>query len=147
MVRKNVEAAVQAALIVWIHYTFPVIKVIPIANETMRKQDIDNGHPDLLLVCRKSGITYYFHLELKTLKRRTAKNGGLRQSQIDWNKDFDKNFKSANATRDVAHGFKDARELITAWYGGLQACKQKRRTTLANMLHYKGYFCQCEKSI
>ncbi len=85
------------------------IKVIPVANETMRRQDIDLGHPDLLLLTRRGVVTYYFHLELKT------KTGSLGDNQIAWNESFDKDFKSANASRAVAYGFAQCKEIIQNW--------------------------------
>jgi len=74
---------------------------------------MDVGTTDLQLSARVESIYYMFYLELKT------KDGELRESQIEWMDDFDKNFKCDNATRDVAYGFSEAKEKIIAWADSL----------------------------
>lgn len=80
---------------------------------------IDVGRTDLEFGKRVRGTYHILFLELKTKKRKTEKNGGLRDSQIDWNAEFDKDFASDNATRAIAYGFDEAKTIVLAWLASL----------------------------
>lgn len=73
---------------------------------------MDVGSPDMRFEIVHNKITYVLYLELKT------KKGKLSKSQKEWNDRFDRHFLSANCKRDVAYGFTQAKEAISAWIDG-----------------------------
>lgn len=88
------------------------IKLAASQNENSRHavdMGMDVGEPDLRLYARINNILYMFYLELK------KKKGTMRESQTDWAKDYDENYKSDNTHYDVAYGFLEAREKIIKW--------------------------------
>ena len=96
-------------------YSFDV-KVSSSQNENSRyhsNMGMDVGQPDLVFMVRSDDVLHILFLELKT------KKGKLRESQKLWNDDFDKNFLSKNATRDVAYGFSEAQEKIKGFLSTL----------------------------
>lgn len=111
MVRK-IEAAIQAALIYWVKETYPQIMITTTANERSYREINQIGSigiTDLLLFDRRNEIVHCLCLELKKIK------GKLLPSQIIWNQSFDKDWKCINFTRAVAHGFNEAKEIISGW--------------------------------
>jgi len=113
--RKNVEAAIQKALIVWVRETYPEIRVSMSANENNHyhlDMGIDVGEPDLWLYkMGADNICHFLRLELKTTI------GKLNPNQEEWNMWFDIEFGNcANHKRAVAYGFPQARELINNWF-------------------------------
>ena len=116
--RKNVEASIQRAFVLYLKKEFPDIKISASQNENSRHAvdlGMDVGEPDIRLCKRIGDITYFLYLELKTSK------GTLRDSQIKWNADFDANWECKNFTRDVAYGFADARDAVKCWLDHLSA--------------------------
>ena len=92
------------------------IKVAASQNENSRHctdMGTDIGEPDLRLSARVRGIYHIYYLELKKT------TGSLRESQDDWNADFDVNFLCYNARRDVAYGFQEAKGKIVEWINSL----------------------------
>lgn len=70
---------------------------------------MDVGEPDLRISATVRSTYHILFLELKT------KNGELKQSQIEWNAEFDENFAAFNCKRDVAYGYIDAQNKIKDW--------------------------------
>jgi len=94
------------------------VKIAASQNENSRHavdMGMDVGEPDLRLYARVNNILYMFYLELKKLK------GTMRDSQIDWAKDYNENYKSDNTHYNVAYGFNDAKEKITKWIDAMNA--------------------------
>ena len=88
------------------------LKVATSQNENSRHAvdlGMDVGEPDVRCITIKDDVAHIFYLELK------KKKGALIPSQIEWNKDFDENFKCSNWNRDVAYGLMEAKEKILNW--------------------------------
>lgn len=117
---QRIEAAIQRELFKWwrndIAPLYPDVKFIAVQNENSRfdtSMGVDNGHPDIYLLA-PWGILY---LELKKLK------GRLSEDQKEWNSWFDEYIQKSiqseltggYATRAVAYGFVQAKEIIVAW--------------------------------
>ena len=111
MPRKNIENAIQSAVISHVKSTYPNISIIAIRNEDMRyrSDEIEKGIPDLELKATLNNTRHILSLELKT------KKGKLNEAQIEWNEKFDSGEWAFNHTRDVAYGLKDARKKIQIW--------------------------------
>lgn len=109
---KNVESAIQSALLNWIKQTYPATMVTATANERSYRETAQIGClgiPDLLLFYRSGPILFILFLELK------KKKGKLLPSQKEWATDYHKRFSSMNTVYEVAYGFSDAKALISAW--------------------------------
>jgi len=109
-----VESAIQRALIYWMGTKSfsSKIKIVSNNNEHARhfvNMGVDIGSPDLLLYTRKNELVYLLFLELK------KKTGKLSPAQIEWNSDFDENYKSDNCKRAVAYGYNEAIKIIEEW--------------------------------
>ncbi len=98
------------------------LKIATSQNENSRHAvdlGMDVGETDIRLSARRNYILYMLFLELKTkgkrLKNGQLAKGALKESQIEWNENFDANFKSKNACRDIACGFLEAKQKILQW--------------------------------
>lgn len=112
------EAAIQREFILWLkqpevqQMLGGCIGVASNNNEHARHQlsmGVDVGSPDLLLRTRRLGVTYFLYIEMKT------KSGKLKPSQVEWNSDFDANYRSSTCKRAVAHSLLDAKRAVTEW--------------------------------
>lgn len=113
--RLKIERVIQDAVIAWVKMQHPELMVTGTDNENNYKNVASIGSlgiPDLIIF-HKSGKVFF--LELKTMKRKNEKNGGLGDNQIKWNEDFDLNWSCDNFQRNVAYGLADARDAVTAW--------------------------------
>jgi hypothetical protein len=101
---RKIEDAIQAAVISWVHEVYPEVLITTTSNEKHYKQTRmvgSLGIPDLILFYKH----HVFFLELKT------KTGKLRQTQKNWFASF-----SFPHSADVAYGFDEAKQKITAWF-------------------------------
>lgn len=118
--KKNIEAAIQRALVIWIKETYPKVRVHATLNELARQHitmGCDVGIPDLLLFERRGKIMHAMFLELKKTK------GKLSESQIDWHEHYCSDLKSSNTNYAVVYGFLAAQEAITNWLTTSEASK------------------------
>lgn len=109
----RVEAAIQGALILWVHQTYgPEIIITATSNEKNYKETRQIGSigiTDLLVFRAHPFCVYILWLELK------KKTGKLRETQIEWNENFDANFSRFNSARAVAYGYNEGRNIIEKW--------------------------------
>jgi len=105
--KKNVEAAIQRALIKWLRDNYKGITIHATLNEDSRHQvamGIDVGIPDLQISWTISDIEYIFYHELKT------STGKLSKSQKYWAEKYKKSRSASNNFYAVSYGFEQARE-------------------------------------
>ena len=110
--RKNVEGAIQRALVRWIHETYPHIKVVATLNENNRHcmdMGCDDGITDLILFDRVDGVLHVFFHELKKLK------GTLQPNQVDWEIDYVMRYASSNTHYAVGYGFEQSKKNVIDW--------------------------------
>ena len=111
--KRNIEAAIQAALIHWVKETYPLVMITATQNENSykdTKQIGSLGITDLILFDVRDATLHCFFLELKKLK------GKLLPSQKTWNTTYDERYGSCtNTQRAVAYGFLEAKGLIANW--------------------------------
>ena len=106
---KRIESAIQAAVIRWVKETYPEVIITATANERSYKETSQIGSlgiTDLILFHPVQGVLF---LELKTTK------GKLQPSQIEWNITFDSINFNYPCKRDVAYGYNEAINIISAW--------------------------------
>lgn len=106
---KNIEKAIQAAIIRWVIETYPDIIITATANERSYRETEQIGSlgiPDLILIHPRNGV---FLLELK------RKKGKLLASQIEWNAAFDLITFDYPCSRAVAYGYTQAQGVIMDW--------------------------------
>lgn len=111
------EASQQKALMCWASLnrpTYPQLKwlhAIPNANSHRQvAEGVRGGVADVFLPwpIHREIIRHGLYIELKTIKRRKDKNGGLSDEQIE----FGKYAKSVGYQWYVAHGWEEASERI-----------------------------------
>ena len=109
--KKQVEAAIQKHIVLYVRDTYPLVKIHATQNEHSynKNTDGDLGITDLILFRRKGKTLHIFFLELKTTV------GTLLASQKKWKKDYDKDFAANNTTYGVAYGYTAAKDAIDSW--------------------------------
>lgn len=113
--KKNVEAAIQRALVDWFNKTYKDYMLQATLNENSRhniEMGVVVGITDLLIFARKDDILHVFFHELKT-KHKMSK---LSDSQVDWYKDhYLAKLKASNTHYAVSKGLSEAKSEITKW--------------------------------
>ena len=114
---KNVESAIQKAVVQWVRTNHPLVLIHATSNEHSfaKHSDYSLGIPDLLLFHRSGAILHCLFLELKTKKRIKEKDGGLRKTQIQWIESYLEDFAADNTLCEVAHGYTEAINIIMNW--------------------------------
>lgn len=114
---RNIEAAIQRAVVHWMKEHHPAIMMQATLNENSHHcmdMGCTAGIPDLLLFLPgpQDGLLHIFFLELKT------KKGKLSDSQIAWALTRP---RSHNVTYGVAYGYTEAIQAIQSWVDNLSS--------------------------